>query len=258
MDLLLPLLQEKVPCPELVSFVGDYLRRDEFLCKGKIIHETAGVFPGNPISGFLSNLFLAELDSRFLEGDVSYFRYADDILVCAPSEEKLQNAVAAIETFLAEKGLSINPKKKEFFLPGEPYHFLGLAFSSSGVSISNETIVKITGKIRRSARKIRRWCLRKRANPLIGVKILIQKYDAKFFGIVPGEQSWLHWYFPYIRNDVVLRYVDRYFYQEARYIMTGKHGKLGYKVLPYSKLQELGYRSLVREFHRQLEEAKKD
>lgn len=249
-DLLFPKVEALIDDPDFIAFLKDYLSIHTFVEKGKVITDNAGVFPGNPISGFLSNLFLSEMDTMFDGTGISYFRYADDILICASQEEALKKAVRDIEDYLAKLGLEINPKKKEFFAPSAPYHFLGLAFTETGVTISEETVHKIKGKIRRSARKIRRWVSKKKAKPEVGVKLFIKKYNAKFFGILAGEQSWVHWYFPYIRDDRILKEVDHYFYQEARYIMTGDHSKRGYKVLPYEKLQSLGHRSLVREFHR--------
>ncbi len=252
-DRLMPVVRKVIPDEDFLRFLEDYLSIDSFQVGNKTIVDHAGVFPGNPISGFLSNLYLSDLDADFQDSDVTYFRYADDILICADNEEELLQAVEKAEARMREYGLEINPKKKEFFPPNAPYHFLGLSFTEKGVTISRETVTKIKGKIRRSARKIRRWVERKKINPIYGVRILVRKYNAKFFGIIPGEQSWIHWYLPYIQSDEVLREVDRYFYQEARYVMTGDHSKKGYKVLPYERLARLGHRSLVREYHALIE-----
>lgn len=44
---------------------------------------------GTPMSPFLANVYLTEMDKYFEERDVLYFRYSDDIILFADSMEEL-------------------------------------------------------------------------------------------------------------------------------------------------------------------------
>ena len=81
------------------------------------------------------------------------------------------------------------------------------------------------------------------------LKIIIKKYNKKFYGTVNVELSWKWWFFPIINTDKSLKKVDNYFQQNLRYIVTGKHNKKNYKLVPYRVLKEAGYKSLVHEYY---------
>ena len=55
-----------------------------------IVDNEKGIMPGMPFATFLSNLFLANIDKYFYERQVQYYRFADDILIFADSENELK------------------------------------------------------------------------------------------------------------------------------------------------------------------------
>ena len=64
------------------------------------------------------------------------------------------------------------------------------------------------------------------------------------------ELSWKYWFFPTITTDKSLKVIDKYMQQELRYIVTGKHNKRNYKIVPYTVLKNCNYKPLVSEYYK--------
>ena len=106
------------------------------------------------------------------------------------------------------------------------------------------------GKIRRAARSLARWRITKGLSPEQAMKGMIRIFNAKLFeGEDPDSLSWSRWFFPVINRTEGLQEIDRYLQQYLRYLSTGRHTKINYRVR-YQTLKSLGYRSLVHEFYR--------
>ncbi len=217
--------------------------------RGEVITEEKGVMAGIPVSAFLANYYLKDLDERFAGLDCVYMRYADDILILADSEEKIMELRALLSDEIRSAGLEMNPDKEVFFRPGEPFEFLGFQVSSAAIDISSNTVRKMKGKIRRSSKSIRRWMLRKNA-PVNGtIRALIRKYNSLFYGYESGELSWAAWYFSTITTSKSLHEIDLYFQEWLRYIATGRHNHKNRAVVTYDLIKSCGYRPLVSEYY---------
>ncbi len=105
------------------------------------------------------------------------------------------------------------------------------------------------GKIRRKARAIFRWRLKKNASAEHAQKVLIRTMNKKFYDTQDAhELTWSRWFFPLLSESAGLKEIDAYLQQYIRYTATGSHGKKNYDTR-YSDMKELGYRSLVHEFY---------
>jgi len=223
---------------------------DQSLWKGDIVHGPRGAMAGMPVSPFLANLYLDGLDRLFDGSSITYCRYADDILLAAPSEQKLSDARGALYDFIRKKKLEINPDKSVYYRPGEPFDFLGFRISKVSIDLCPSTIKKIKGKISRRCRSSRRWYLYNDLGPEKGIKGAITIMNRKFYGHGDnGELSWDLWYLPVLTTDASLRMIDRYFEEELRSIPTGKHNRRNYKITSYEHLRECGFKPLVRRYH---------
>ena len=108
---------------------------------------------------------------------------------------------------------------------------------------------KIKGKIRRSSRKIRRWMSNKNVTYDKAMKVMIRKYNKKFFQIDNKDGlTWALWYFPVINTSNSLKIIDKYMQQNIRYIYSGKYCKKNYNVR-YNELKKFGYKTLVNEYY---------
>ena len=155
-----------------------------------------------------------------------------------------------INKVLSENKLTLNPDKIAFIKPGESFEFLGFSFDNGEVDVAHSSFDKIKKKLRRKARAVLRWKLKKDAEPEKAARVYIKYFNRKFFeNPVKSELTWCRWYFPIITTDVTIKEIDHYMQECIRYIYTGKHSKRNY-YLRYEDIKQLGYRSLVNEYHR--------
>jgi hypothetical protein len=118
---------------------------------------------GTPTSPFLANLYLRELDAWFTEQRFPYARYSDDIIFFAESEQEIYRCQAEALRIIHAHGLQVNGQKAYIAAPGEAWEFLGMTYQAGVIDLSAGTKAKLKGKIRRKARALRRWVLRKQA-----------------------------------------------------------------------------------------------
>ena len=204
---------------------------------------------GLPVAPFLANLYLSQVDHHFVAQSRPYARYSDDIIIFAETEAEVVRCREELGELLSRHGLEVNPDKENLSAPGEAWEFLGIAYRHGEIDLSGATKAKLKGKIRRKARALRRWMLRKQAEPERAMRAMIRAFTRKFFetGRSSSDLTWARWFFPLLTTDKGLGEMDAYLQDYIRYIPTGRHCRGNYRVR-YSDLKRLGYRSLVHEF----------
>jgi Reverse transcriptase (RNA-dependent DNA polymerase). len=250
-EILLPLLADIIDDdPLLLQFFMQMLSENKAIYEGNIIQENRGVMAGTPTSPFFANVYLKELDAYFVERDLIYARYSDDIIVFAETEEKLMEYRDIMHKFLSKYKLSVNTEKENFTKPTEAWEYLGIEYQNGHIDLSSSTKQKLKGKIRRKARALYRWKLKKDASDAQTMKVMIRVFNGKFFeNSNPHNLTWSRWFFPLVTDKEGFQEIDSYLQQYIRYISTGVHSKKNYKVT-YNTLKELGYRSLVNEYYK--------
>lgn len=234
--------------PDLLRLFENMLTSPYAMFKGEKVTVRKGIMAGVPVSGFMADLYLAGLDRWFLERGITYARYSDDVIVFADSEEEINAYESHILSVIESEGLVINEKKVVRTSPGEETEFLGFTFSEERVSVAPISVSKIKAKLRRKARAIYRWKIRKNAPDTGTVKAYIKYLNRKFYGSpLRGEVTWARWYFPVITDDRELKEIDDYAVECIRYLVTGNHGKKNYE-LRYETIKELGFTSLVNSY----------
>lgn len=233
----------------LFSIFEHYLSETKVLDRQNLIEESKGVMAGTPPAVFLANLYLTDLDEHFASLRIPYARYSDDILFFADTRPELEAGISYIKKTLAKKGLCINPAKEIITSPGEAWSFLGISYCNRIIDVSPISLQKIKDKIRRKARAIKRWQIRKGATDMQAVRAFIRSMNHKFFDAVDDhDMTWTRWYFPLINTDTSLHEIDLYLQYWIRYLSTGKHTLKNYN-LRYEVLKENGYISLVHAFY---------
>ena len=81
----------------------------------EIIHEQKGAMAGIPISAFLANYFIKEIDEYFWNKNVVYSRYADDIILFCNSKEELKKYQEELISMIKKYNLNVNSDKEYFF-----------------------------------------------------------------------------------------------------------------------------------------------
>jgi len=247
---LLKELRETLEDEKLYSLIEKLLLNPRVNFNGQIICEEKGIMAGVPISAFLANFYLKELDRYFYENNILYARYADDIIVFGKSTQTVEGYRKIIISFLEQKGLEINKEKEFFYNFGEKFDFLGFSFENGTIDINENSFKKIKGKIRRTARGFRRWMIKKSASPEVTLKAMNRKFNRKFFGKTEDDLTWKYWFFPLINTDTTLKKVDQYMQEQQRYLVTGVHNKRNFEKVPYEFLKKCNYRSLINEYYK--------
>lgn len=235
--------------PMLYSVFQRILQEKRIRFENCIIVEEHGAMAGIPIAPFFANIYLQSVDRIFYEKKIDYFRYSDDVLIFADSKEQLDEYKMLFTTLLKEHKLTVNPTKVSERIPGETIEFLGFAYCEGQMDLSENTKLKIKGKIKRKAEALRRW---QRQKGLAGEKAAIGFINAmnkKFFGYKDDDDfTWERWFFPNLTVTDGLLEIDHYMQQYIRYCVTGRHYKGNYKIT-YEQLKDWGYRNLVHEYY---------
>ena len=231
------------------NLFNSILSNNKVIYNKKVIKEEKGIMAGVPISSFLANYYLKDMDRYFENNNIKYFRYADDILVFSNNIEELIEYKNDIHKYLIDSGLNINPDKEYIFNPKESVEFLGFEINGRIVDISKMQLKKIKGKIKRSARKFRRWKLKKNVEDIPTLVTMNKKFNNKFYGKEDDELSWRYYFFPLINTTDSLHEIDLYMQECQRYVVTGVHNKKNYEKVPYDFLKKCKYKSLVHEYY---------
>ena len=248
--LLLPILRKVLADDlRLYTFFEKLLSDGRALFKGEIIHENRGVMAGTPISPFLANIYLMELDRYFADAGIIYARYSDDIILFAPDRSTLDTHITTLYDFLEKYRLQVNPDKVRIYSPDEAFDFLGFKCMGRSIDIADATKRKMKDKIQRRTRSLLRWRCRKGVPAEIAMKVLIEQFNRKFYeSDDPETLTWSRWFFPLLNRTEGLRDIDHCLQENIRFLATGRHNKANFR-WRYSQLKELGYRSLVHEFY---------
>ena len=250
-SILLPMLKEMLADdPLLYQFFEKLLTQNLAIYNGQVIEEKHGVMAGIPTAPFLADVFLKEVDRYYYNKGVVYARYSDDIIMFAPNYETLEQYKDQMTRFLAQYHLEVNPDKETIYSPDEAYEFLGFKCNGHDIDISEATKKKMKGKIKRQAQALLRWKNKKGMDSDKAMKALINHFNHKFFeSDDPETLTWSRWFFPVINQTEGLKEIDHYLQQNIRFLNTGRHNKINYKV-DYERLKELGYKSLVNEYYK--------
>ena len=257
-DLLLPMLEKVLSDDKrLYDFIASLLTVDKSVYEGNVISEKRGAMAGTSISTFLANVYLMDMDKYFSNKGIIYARYSDDIIVFAPSLNKVKEYRKIMHSYIKLRGLTINEDKEELFAPKSAWSFLGFEYNSGKVDLSKVTVKKIKDKIRRKARALLRWKNKNGATSEHTMKVMLRVFNNKFYRESNTKNlTWSKWFFPIINTHTTLEQIDDYLIQYLRYVTSGKFSKKNYNVT-YSHLKDLGFRSLVNEFYKFKESDKK-
>lgn len=249
-DILLPLLRKILSDDApLYDFFNALLTTDKAVYDGKEITEKRGVMAGTPTSVFLSNLYLKEMDTCFASIGAIYARYADDIIVFG-TQEQIDSYENIISRFLEKYKLQLNAAKTARTSPDQAWTFLGFTYDKGILDISKNTKTKLEAKIRRQAKTLYRWKIRKNASDERALRAMNIKFNKKFYAAASGrELCWARWFFPLINTSESLKEIDAYMQQWQRYIVCGRHRAKNHDKAPYVLLKSCGYQSLVATYY---------
>lgn len=131
---LMPLVKRRIADGYVLGLIRAWLRAG-VMEADRVFRNAYGVPQGGPISPLLANIFLHELDRKWVERgyerrdglDAKLIRYADDIVIVSskPVTERLRDQLAEI---LDELGLTLSDEKTRVTTAAEGFIFLGFRF----------------------------------------------------------------------------------------------------------------------------------
>ncbi len=250
-DLLLPMLEQVLSADKgLFAFMKQMLLEDRALVDGSPVTLKRGIMAGTPVSPFLANVYLSNLDQRFAEQGIVYARYSDDIILFARSQEQADVYAELAAQAIKDLNLAINEEKACSGGPDDPWSFLGVECCGGTIDLSAATLQKLKGKLRRKSRALHRWKLRKDATDERAMRAFVRSVNRKLYANrEENDLTWARWFFPLITSDARLHEVDRCIRDGMRYVATGRYNKGNYRIRT-EHLKELGYINTVNEYHK--------
>jgi RNA-directed DNA polymerase len=149
-DRLLERVKTRVSDGRVLALVAAYL--EQGVMDGmKCWTPTRGTPQGAVISPLLSNLYLDPLDHAMAERGFEMVRYADDFVILCRSEGEARDALAVVETWTAQAGLSLHPDKTRIVdatQPGGGFDFLGYHFERDRRWPRKKSLMKLKEAVR--------------------------------------------------------------------------------------------------------------
>lgn len=233
---------------DLVDLIKFILNREEVYFNHEITNvKEKGVMAGIPISGYLANIYMNEVDWIMYKEHVYYTRYADDVIILTNDREQEKKHFIEL---LDPLKVTLNPKKIDEGFTKDGLVFLGFYISSHEIDLNQRSLDKMKKRIKRRSKWFNMWLTKHHVNRETAAKTFIKGMNGKFYARDSEDKTcWMEWYANTITTTKSLEEIDTYMVQYIRYILSGK--QKGYKKnaeIPYEKIKELGYRSLVNEY----------
>jgi RNA-directed DNA polymerase len=87
-----------------------------------------GITLRGPLSQFFSGIYLKPLDDAFLNSNVAYFRFQDDVLILCKSKRSMNRCRRIMMNVLHERHLTLSRKKSRMGSICRGFHFLGVHY----------------------------------------------------------------------------------------------------------------------------------
>jgi RNA-directed DNA polymerase len=129
-DRLMQRVEERLTDGRVLALIRSYL--DQEVMEDLTRHDPTdrGTPQGAVISPLLANIYLDPLDHLLADSGVEMVRYADDFVLLCRSEEAAQAALARVQTWVEQNGLTLHPEKTRLVDLTQPggFDFLGYHF----------------------------------------------------------------------------------------------------------------------------------
>ena len=151
-DRLMNRLKEKVADGQVLSLIEKFLKANIMEDATQWTPE-AGVPQGAVLSPLLSNVYLDPLDHRMAHEGFQMVRYADDFVILCRTVAEAQRALAMVQAWVAENGLTLHPTKTGIVdAARDGFNFLGYHFHGTRRGIRHWAREKSIGKLKAALR----------------------------------------------------------------------------------------------------------
>jgi len=151
-DRLMERLKEKIADGPVLRLIESFLQAS-ILDGAKQWTPETGAPQGAVLSPLLSNVYLDPLDHLAAKTGYQMVRYADDFVILCRTAEEAQAALAMVERWVAEHGLTLHPTKTQIVdTRTEGFDFLGYHFRGTRHGIRHWARKKSIQKLKQSLR----------------------------------------------------------------------------------------------------------
>jgi RNA-directed DNA polymerase len=119
---------------------------------------TGGTPQGAVLSPLLANIYLHPLDVALAERGFHMVRYADDFVILTRTRAEAEEALALVETWVTENGLTLHPTKThvgDCRQPGQGFEFLGYRFEAGQRFVRKKSLDRLKETIRGKTQRTR-------------------------------------------------------------------------------------------------------
>ena len=149
-DRLMSRVEERIADSRVLTLILSYL--DQGVMDELTLHEPTdrGTPQGAVISPLLANIYLDPLDHLLAESGVELVRYADDFVLLCRSEAAAQAALARVQTWVGENGLTLHPVKTRLVDATQSggFDFLGYHFERGYRWPRRKSLDRLKDKVR--------------------------------------------------------------------------------------------------------------
>jgi RNA-directed DNA polymerase len=149
-DILMALVAKRIKDKRLLKLIRAFLNAGVMVEGVLVVEEEQGTPQGGPISPWLSNVMLDELDKELEKRQLRFVRYADDCNIYVASERAGKRVMEGISKYLSKKlRLKVNEEKSAVAHPWER-KFLGFTYTRTElkVQIAPKSIDRAKDKLR--------------------------------------------------------------------------------------------------------------
>lgn len=148
-DLILTAVNEKVSDGKVLKLISTFLQSG-ILEQGIYFPTEIGSPQGGIISPLLTNIYLDKFDQYMKGKGIRIVRYADDILIFAPTRSHAGNYRAIATEFLEkELQLTVNINKTHLTNLKQGIPYLGIVLREIGVTVSEKSVCRFKDKVRK-------------------------------------------------------------------------------------------------------------
>jgi RNA-directed DNA polymerase len=139
---------------------GRVLKLMESFLKTKIMEglkewtPMAGAPQGAVLSPLLSNIYLNPLDHQMARQGYQMVRYADDFVILCESKEQAERALAEVQAWVGQAGLTLHPEKTRIVdAQTDKFEFLGFRFDKGRRWPRDKSKAKLRATVRERTRR---------------------------------------------------------------------------------------------------------
>jgi RNA-directed DNA polymerase len=147
-DKLLVEVRKHVADSRVLALIEAFLKADIFDGLRSWTPES-GAPQGAVLSPLLSNVYLNELDHAMARAGYAMTRYADDMVIQCRSREEAERALAMVQAWTAQAGLTLHPTKTKIVdAVSEGFDFLGYRFVQHRRYVRQKSLAKFRETLR--------------------------------------------------------------------------------------------------------------